>query len=828
MSYMNMTVDPVCGIEVSRDNEDLSYEYKGKKYYFCYPGCKDLFSRNPEEYIGNTPPEVDKLTFNDKTAESDNIVVFSVSGIHCASCVGRIEKQVGLLPGVSGVSVNQASGKVIVDLISGEANRKAIFDAVRTAGDFYVIEAEDSHDAVDHIWKREFTDLRNKLVFSAVLSIMIFAGSMKSMIPILSGFPDLLMNYILLILTISVLAWSGISFFRGFWINLKNRTADMNSLAAIGTSSAFLYSAAVTIDPDIFNTSGSYLYYDTAAVITTLILMGRFLESKAKGRTSEAVKKLIKLQPKKAMLKKGVNFTEYPVEDLEIDDIVLIRPGERIPIDGEVISGSSFVDESMLTGESLPVRKIVNSIAHSGTINQTGSFEIRVTKLKSDTLLQQIIDYVHIAQSSKASVQRIADRIAGIFVPVVVIIAILTFIGWYFLGPEEAIRPALLNFVSVLIIACPCAMGLATPTAIMVASGKGAEMGVLFKNGESIEKTGKLNSIVFDKTGTLTEGKPVVESVFVFGNITENEIIRIAASAEQSSEHPIGKAIVDFAKMKNIDLVGAESFGSISGRGIRALINGSRVEIGSPRFFSESSLPEKVRTKSESQAQAGKTCVLAAVNGEFRGIFTISDPIKDSAAKMAAMLKEQNIDLVLLTGDNKKSASSVAEVIGIMQYHAEILPAEKADIIKDIRKENNQVGMVGDGINDAPALAEADIGFSLGTGTDIAIEAGDITLVSRDLLAVPEAIRLSRKTIRIIKQNLFWAFGYNSIGIPVAAGILYPFYGILINIPVVSAIVETFAPGGFISPVLAAFAMAMSSVSVVANSLRLKRFKPKY
>ncbi|MCP4724578.1 MAG: heavy metal translocating P-type ATPase [bacterium] len=830
MNNDKTAIDPVCGMEVEKDIKELSLEYNGKSYYFCYPGCKELFEKDPEEYLKNLPQQDETPPDQESTPHSNNSIVFSVTGIHCASCVNRIERQVLNLEGVVSVSVNPVSGNVRVDLISGLTTRKEIFTAVQSAGDFKVIEPDiDTEGNIDEsVREREYVELKKKLIFSSILTVFILTGSMRVMIPYLRGFPDSQMNYVLMALTFSVIAWSGAAFFRGFMINLKNKTADMNSLAAIGTSSAFLYSAAVTVYPDIFLQSTSYVYYDTAAVITTLILLGRFLEARAKGRTSEAVKKLIKLQPKTARVKKDNKYIDVPVEELNTDDIVMIKPGEKIPIDGDVVSGSSYVDESMLTGESMPMEKLLNSPAYSGTINQTGSFELKVTKQKNDTLLQQIIEYVYKAQSSKAPVQRIADRIAGVFVPVVVIIAVLTFLGWYFLGPDQSFRLAMLNFISVLIIACPCAMGLATPTAIMVASGKGAEIGVLFKNGESIENTGKLNSIVFDKTGTLTTGKPVVGKIFPTGCLTENKIIGIAASVEQRSEHPVGRAIVEYAQNNSIELKETDAFDSISGKGIRAVVDGKKVEIGSLSLFEEQEIPDMTMDQVNKQTEAGKTAVLITIDSVFEAVITIADEVKSESRLMVERLKEQGIEPVMISGDNAKTTSFAAGEVGIKEYYSEVLPTEKAKILEEIRKKNTLTGMVGDGINDAPALAKADIGFAIGTGTDIAIETADITIVSKNLLVIPEAVKLSKKTLKIVKQNLFWAFGYNSIGIPVAAGILYPVYGSMLNVPGLAGIVKMIAPGGFISPILAAFAMAMSSVSVVTNSLRLKRFKPRY
>ncbi|MFC1565069.1 heavy metal translocating P-type ATPase [candidate division KSB1 bacterium] len=898
MENVKKAIDPVCGVEVDIDGSDLHMDLEGKRYYFCYPGCRDMFREEPEKYLRDLFEQEDRNSEPDLTNDNTNSLLLPIKGMHCASCVNRVEKSLEKVNGVSSVSVNLASekveirytgrpdygeyiktvkdlgfeiplintalkiegihcascvnriekniikqegvisstvnpvdGTVSVNHIPGIISSKEITKVVESSGDYKVQDQGGtgvSDNDEDSARNREYTELGKKLAISAIATVFILAGSMQKFIPVLSEIPAVPMRYILMLFTLAVLTWGGSSFYKGFWANLKQKTADMNSLAAIGTSSAFLYSSAVTIFPDFFPSTGGHIYFDTAAVITTLILLGRFLEAGAKGRASDAVRKLIKLQPKTATLIKDNQYIEVSVEELNVGDLVLIRPGEKIPVDGLVKSGSTFVDESMLTGESMPVEKLQNSDVFSGTINQAGSLEINVTKTNNDTLLQQIIEYVYKAQSSKAPVQRIADKIAGVFVPVVVIIAILTFTGWFLFGPEPSFRYALLNFISVLIIACPCAMGLATPTAIMVASGKGAEIGVLFKNGESLERVRSLDTIVFDKTGTLTSGKPVVEKIVPVSDMTEYEVLRLSASAEQNSEHPVGKAITGYAGEQGVEYLHVDSFTSVSGKGIRASIGNYNVAVGSISMFEDVEISENVMRTVETYSNLGKTPVLLAVDGIIEAVLVISDKIKPDAARSIEILKNTGITPVMISGDNKKAASAVAAEVGIEEHYSEILPNEKAEIINKIKKDGRIIGMVGDGINDAPALAEADVGFAMGSGTDIAIETSDITIVRKSLLTIPVTIELSKKTLRVIKQNLFWAFGYNSLGIPAAAGILYPFYGYLIDVPVISNIVRVIAPDGFISPILAAFAMAMSSVSVVSNSLRLKRFKPKY
>ncbi len=888
-------IDPVCGLPVEVETTEHFSDYNGETYFFCYEGCKRRFVESPSDYIKTEAKPSTHTSSGDKgnivipitgmhcascvskvekgleelqgvvnasvnlatetasvdfTADTDLNTVLKtvkeagfdvpvtsitkpVKGIHCASCVGKIENELTKLPGVLTASVNLASNTASVDIISGQVSYGDFKKAVAAAGDFEVIDSEESNTEpvqdVEAARMFEYRILERKLIASAVLTLFIFIGSMKMLFPFVESIPEFELNIVLMILTIPVMFWGGSAFFKGFWANLKRKTADMNSLAAIGTSSAFFYSVFVIIYPEFFPQGETHVYFDTAAVITTLILMGRFLEARAKGHASDAIRKLINLRPKTACVKRNNEFIDIPADEVLSGDIVLIRPGEKIPVDGEVISGSSFIDESMLTGESIPNEKIPGSQVFSGTINQTGSFEFKTTKTSRETVLQQIIDLVMKAQGSKAPVQRIADKIAGIFVPVVVVISIVTFILWLNFGPEPAFRFALLNFISVLIIACPCAMGLATPTAIMVASGKGAELGVLFKSGESLEKVRELDTIVFDKTGTLTIGKPEVTEITGLNNVSEDELLQLAASAEQRSEHPLALAIVEESKKRNIKLLKTGFFEAVPGKGINAKIAEKNIFIGTEGYISEHiNMSDKIKKTINEAAQTGKTTIISVTNKEPIGIITIADKIKDDAAEVVSILKNMGLEVILLSGDNKITANAVADEVGITRAIAEVLPGEKANVIKQLQADGKKIGMIGDGINDALALAAADVGFAISTGTDIAIETADVTLMRKSLKALPEAILLSEKTLKTIKQNLFWAFGYNTIGIPVAAGLLYPVYGFLINAPVIAGIISVIAPGGFISPILAAGAMAMSSVSVVSNSLRLKRFEPKY
>jgi len=582
----------------------------------------------------------------------------------------------------------------------------------------------------------------------------------------------------------------------------------MNTLVAVGTLSAYLYSAVATFWPDFFTRAGiaPHIYFDGAAMIITLVILGRFLEARAKGKTSAAIKKLMGLKPKTARVIRDDKEMDIPIEALVKEDIVLVRPGEKIATDGMVISGASGVDESMLTGESLPVTKQAGSEVFAGTLNKSGSFTFKATKVGAETALAQIIRLVEEAQGSKAPIQRFADKVASVFVPVVFTIAVITFIIWYFLVPEPILSRALLNFISVLIIACPCAMGLATPTAVMVGTGLGAENGILFKGGESLEKAYKLTTIVFDKTGTLTKGEPEVTDILPAGDLQPKDVLRIAVSIEALSEHPLAHAIVERSRREEVSPYPVHDFEALSGLGAKATFNGKKVSLGNLRLMEKERVAMQGLDQSAKRlAGEGKTCVFVVEEGTAAGLIALSDVPKESAPDAASALKRMGLHVAMITGDNEKTARAIGRAVGIDQVMAEILPADKAREIRRLQEQGQVVAMVGDGINDAPALTTADIGIAIGAGTDVAIEASDITLITDDLRLVPTAIKLSSQTMKVIKQNLFWAFFYNSLGIPIAAGILYPFFGILLN------------------PVFAAAAMAMSSVSVVGNSLRLRR-----
>ena len=667
------------------------------------------------------------------------------------------------------------------------------------------------------IEKKKTRILLRKLIAGIILSLVILLGSME----LLPGFGLIEERYrflILLFMTIPVQFWVGVQFFKGLTVVFRYKTADMNTLVIVGTLAAFIYSSVVTVFsffPDIFVRMGleKIIYFDTSAIIITLILLGRFFEAKAKGRASDAIKKLLKLKPSKAIVLSDGIETEKDIEDVIVGDIIIVRPGEKIAVDGEIIEGISDIDESMVTGESLPVERKKGDSVIGATINISGTLKFRATKVGKDTLLSQIIKMVEEAQGSKAPIQKLADIVASYFVPIVIGIAILSFILWMIFDPSHSFSFAIIRFVSVLVIACPCALGLATPTAIIVGTGRGAENGILIRDAQSLEIAYKLNTIVFDKTGTLTRGEPVVTDILLIKNshiFNERDLLYYAASAELRSEHPLGRAIVKKAAEKEIQAGEPEEFKAVSGKGIRAVVDGFKINKGNYLYMKELGLNIKViENEIENFSLQGKTPVILSVNGEIAGIIAVADELKENAYQIVSALKKLGLRVIMLTGDNKNTAEYIAGLAGVDETIAEVLPADKADRIKELQKLNNTVAMVGDGINDAPALAQADIGIALGTGTDIALEAGSVALISGDLNGVLKTIRLSRNTIKIVKQNLFWAFIYNILLIPIAAGALYPAFGILIN------------------PMLGAAAMAFSSISVISNSLRLKLLRLK-
>jgi Cu+-exporting ATPase len=730
-------------------------------------------------------------------------VDFAVRGMTCAACVAAVEKALKELFGVLGVTINLAAERASVEYIPTIVDFNDLKRAVKAAG--YAAEqiTGDYVDREKEQREKEFYDIRNKLIISASLSALIFIGSMIN-IPVLSLWT------VLFVLATPVQFWAGMRFHRAAWAALKHKTTNMNTLISVGTFAAYLYSALATFVPGLFLRGGIApdVYYDTSATIITLILLGRLLEAKAKGRTSEAIKRLMKLQPRTARVLRGSEEKEILIEEVTVGDIVVLRPGERIPVDGEMVEGYSTVDESMLTGESLPVERAAGDRLFGGTINKVGSFKLRALRIGKETALGQIIRLVEEAQGSRAPIQRLADKVASIFVPVVISLAVITFITWYLLGPKPSFTISLMNFIAVLIIACPCSLGLATPTAVMVGTGKGAEKGILIRDAGALELSHRIQAIVLDKTGTITRGEPEVIDMITGSGFSADEALRYAASAERTSEHPLGQAIVRKAAEQGVALEKPGEFMAIPGGGVSALVNGSRVFIGNLALMEREGVDvSSMQGFAETISSEARTPVFLAVDKAVGAIFAIADTIKEGSADAVRELKEMGIEVSMLTGDHKNTAEAIAKVVGIDRVFAEVFPEQKVEVVKTLKKEGKITAMVGDGINDAPALTEADVGIAIGTGTDIAIEASDITLIKGDLRSVVEAIRLSRLTMRTIRQNLFWAFFYNVVGIPVAAGVLYPFGGPLLN------------------PMIASAAMAFSSVSVVSNSLRLRRKK---
>jgi Cu+-exporting ATPase len=741
---------------------------------------------------------------------------FPIIGMTCASCVARVESALSGVPGVVSAVVNLASEKATVEYL--ETTRIAeLKRAVREAGYDIGSESETLNDVNDTAL-RETRKLKIRLVFAAVVAGIVMG---LSFIPAFTG-----SNYLQWALATPVQFWAGWRFYRGTWGALRHRTADMNTLIAVGTSAAYFYSVIAILFPRLFTTGGlmPHLYFDTSAVIIALILLGRFLEARARGQTSAAIRKLIGLQPKTAKIVINNEESDVPIEEVQIGNVLVVRPGERIPVDGIVRQGYSSVDESMITGESLPVEKQVGQTVIGATINKTGSFQFEATKVGKDTMLAQIIKLVEEAQGSKAPIQRLADIIASYFVPVVISIAVFTFLIWFFFGPDPSLTYALLNFIAVLIIACPCSLGLATPTAIMVGTGKGADYGILIRNAETLEKAHRINTVLLDKTGTLTLGEPVVTDVITTPAFSQDEILKLAASAEHGSEHPLGEAIVHSAREKGISLITVTDFVALPGQGIEVTVDGKRLILGNLKLMNQLGISlNGMGKEAETLWSEGRTAIFVAIDHKVAGLIAVADTIKPNAKQAITALHRMGIDVGMITGDNLRTAKSIAAEVGIDHIMAEVLPENKAEEIKKLQHEGRVVAMVGDGINDAPALAQADIGIAIGTGTDVAIETADITLIGGDLNGIVTAISLSKRTIGTIKQNLFWAFAYNVILIPVAAGVLYLAFG---NNGVPSGLRFILGDYGFLNPMLAAAAMAASSITVVSNSLRLRQFKP--
>ncbi len=737
-------------------------------------------------------------------------VTIPIDGMSCSSCVEKIERALKKQSGVISASVNFATEKATVEYNPTKIKVADLKKAIENTG-YKPLEIEaEAVDVEEKIRAREYDKLRLKFKISAFLTGLILLFSFHDFICSLMGIPQSTIFLILLLLTTPVQFWGGWQFFKATYIAAKHKTTDMNTLIAIGTFAAYFYSVAATFNPSFFTKGGFKVevYYDTAAVIITLILLGRLLEARARGRTSEAIKRLMGLKPKTARVIRNGKEVDIPIEDVLKGDLVLVRPGERIPVDGVVTYGSSTIDESMLTGESMPVEKNIGDEVIGATINKTGAFKFRATKVGKETALAQIIKLVQDAQGSKAPIQRLADKISGFFVPIVIAIAASTFAIWYLIGPEPKLTYALLNFVAVLIIACPCALGLATPTAIMVGTGKGAENGVLIKGGEALETVHRIDAVIFDKTGTLTKGKPEVTDIVVTEGHPEDDALCFAASVERNSEHPLAQSILSKARERNLELKQASEFNAIAGHGVRATVEDKHVLLGNLKFMQKNNIDiESLENKMTEFTGEGKTPIFLAIDAKAAGLIAVADTLKDKSIEAVEVLHKMGLEVIMITGDNKRTAEAIAKKVKIDRVLAEVLPKDKANEIKKLQGEGKRVAMVGDGINDAPALAQANIGIALGSGTDVAMESADITLIKEDLRGVITAIQLSKRTMRTIKQNLFWAFFYNAAGIPIAAGILYPFFGILL------------------SPIFASVAMAFSSVSVVTNSLRLRNWQ---
>jgi P-type Cu+ transporter len=775
-------------------------------------------------------------------------VTVPVSGMTCAACTSRVQRALERTSGVEQASVNLMTSNAVVTFDDAAVTPERLVQIIRDTG--YEAElpsadrsAFEEQEAQDRAQETEFRELRVKaaisLAFAAVgmvISMPVmsapFTGAhaehgaaggdpfmnwvhgvidpwLSGMLPWLYRIDVVLLTWVLLGMTVTVMAWAGRHFYTRAWAAFRHHAADMNTLVAIGTGAAFLFSLAATFFPGFFVSRGvaPAVYYEAVLFIIALILLGNMFEARAKRQTSRALRALVELQPETARVLRGDAEVDVAVEEVVTGDVVLVRPGERIPVDGEVIAGSSAVDESMLTGESLPVEKSVGDAVIGGTINRTGAFRFRATNLGADSVLSQIVRLMRDAQGSRAPIQKLVDRVTGVFVPISISIAIATFVTWYVVGPEPSLIPAFAAAVAVLIIACPCAMGLATPTALMVATGKGAESGILIKGGEALQRAGDVQTVVLDKTGTVTQGQPSVTDLRLApdSDWNEGEFLRLVASLEAASEHPLAEAIVRHAEERGVNRAQTEGFDAVTGRGAVGVVEGHALAIGNVALMVDYAIDvAPLRDVADDLAARGRTPMYVAIDGKLAGLVAVADPIKATSRAAIQRLRRMGLNVVMLTGDNRRTAEAVALEAGIDQVVAEVMPEGKVAEVRRLQDEGKVVAMVGDGINDAPALAQADVGMAMGTGTDIAAEAGDVVLMRGDLNGVAGAIELSRRTLRTMKQNLFWAFVYNAAAIPIAAGLLYPFFGILL------------------SPILASAAMAFSSVSVVTNSLRLR------
>ncbi|MBR9690830.1 heavy metal translocating P-type ATPase [Candidatus Woesearchaeota archaeon] len=865
-----MVKDPVCGMEIDSKKVKFKLKVNGKTYYFCSKQCYDEFKdKDKKEHIHKH-----SATHTEKK-ESDEKIDVSIKGMNCASCVAKIEKGMKKEEGVSEANVNLTTGKATISFSPGKTTREKLEKKITDLG--YDVKKQESNDksklqlkvvgmdnshcigivgsALDKlkgvtsknllptekatiyydsktvnsdkirktikyvgyenfldtddkdeekkVRDREIKVLEYKTIIAIILSLPLLYFAMAPHIGLpIEDFIEKNMAIIQLIISTPIMIVGHEFFTKGFKAVIKTRTANMDTLVAIGTGSAFVFSLYSTFIGD-----AKQLYFEVAGILIAFILLGRFLEAKAKGKTGEAIKKLMGLSAKTAIVIRNGKEKQILIEEVVVGDIVVVKPGQKVPVDGIITKGHSSIDESMITGESIPTEKTAGSKVIGATINKTGSFQFKATNVGSETALAQIIKMVQDAQGSKAPIQKLADVIASYFVPVVVSIAIISGITWYFF---VGFAFALSIFVAVLIIACPCALGLATPTAIMVGTGKGAENGILFKNAQSLQSTQKIDTVVFDKTGTLTKGKPRVTNIIALSKYSQKELLLYSSIAEKNSEHPLGEAIVNYAKEKKVRAVDPDKFNSVTGKGIEVKYKNLLIDLGNRKLLDEKKIDYKAGQKDlEKLENEGKTAMLIAINKKLAGIIAVADTLKEHSSKAIKALNDAGVETLMVTGDNKRTAKAIAKQVGIKQVLAEVMPKDKSENVKMLQREGKSVAMVGDGINDAPALTQADIGIAIGSGTDVAIESADIVLIKEDIRDVVVAMDLSKYTMKKIKQNLFWAFFYNSAGIPLAAGVLYPFTGFLL------------------SPIIAGIAMAFSSVSVISNSLLMKRYKKK-
>ncbi|GGM21678.1 heavy metal translocating P-type ATPase [Deinococcus aerophilus] len=740
-----------------------------------------------------------------------------ITGMTCANCVGRVERALSKVNGVLSASVNLASERAQVVYLPVATTPGQLRAAVREAG-YEVLEQEQGASGPDTqqaAREAEVAHLRAQVVFSAVFAVPLLLIAMLPMLwpalerSLMASIGMGALNWIMLALAAPVQFGPGRRFYRLGWASLKHRSPDMNALVMIGTSAAFFYSLVVTLAPQLFPVGTAHVYYEASGVVITLILLGKYFEAVAKGRSSAAMKTLLSLQPKEARVLRDDVERLLPVDEVQVGDTLRVLPGESIPLDGEVMSGQSYVNESMITGESVPIQKAGGAAVIGGTLNGNGALTIKATRVGNDTALAQIIKLVETAQGSKPPIQGLADRVVAVFVPIVLVIAAVTFMTWLLLGGEGAFGQALINMVAVLIIACPCAMGLATPVSVMVGTGKAAELGVLFKSGDALEGLQAAQVVALDKTGTLTRGRPELTDLSVLPGFARADVLRLVASAEQDSEHPIARAVVNAAQAEGLPLTATDSSQAVPGFGLDAVVGGMRVQVGADRYMAQLGLDAaSFGTQAAQLGDEGKTPLYVALDGALAAILAVADPIKDGSREAVAALHRQGLKVAMITGDNARTAQAIARQLGIDRVQAEVLPGDKAKAVRALQEGGQKVAFVGDGINDAPALAQADVGLAIGTGTDVAVETADVVLMSGDLRGVPNAVALSRSTLRNIRLNLFWAFAYNVLLIPVAAGVLIPAFGLRL------------------SPVLAAAAMGFSSVFVLTNALRLRGFQP--